>query len=70
MVLKHNPQFKPGKLVIHHIIFDEIDEDKLGTKALKRDSNGDPIVKEIKKYSLPYLRDEILSILDYIKQNQ
>lgn len=67
MMLKHNPQFTPGKLTIHHIIFEELDEDKLGTKSLKRDSNGDPIVKEIKKYNLPYLKSEVISILKNLK---
>jgi hypothetical protein len=67
MALKHNPQFTPGKLVVHHIIFEEIDEDKFGNKQLKKDTNGDPIVKEIKKYNLPYLKNEVQSILKIIK---
>lgn len=68
IILKHNPDLKPGRLTINHIIFEEIDEDRLGTKSIKRDNNGDPIVKEIIKYDLPYLKEEIQIILNYLKE--
>ena len=70
MIIKHNPNLKPGKLTIHHIIFEEEEEkDKYGYPITKLDSNGDPIVKEIVQYDLPYLKDEVVSILSWYKEN-
>jgi len=67
MILQHNPHLSSGKLVINHIIFKEIDSDRLGNKAIARDSNGDPIVERVDKYQLPYLKKEVQAILKYIK---
>ena len=69
MILKHNPSLSPGKLIIHHIIFKEIDHDRLGNKAIARDSNGDPIIERVDKYQLPYLKKEVQAILKYINEN-
>lgn len=70
MIIKHNPNLKPGKLTIHHIMFEEEEEkDKYGYPITKLDSNGDPIVKEIVQYDLPYLKDEVVSILSWYKEN-
>ena len=67
IILKHNPQLKPGNLIIHHIIFKEVDHDRLGNKQIERDANGDPVVERVDKYQVPYLKKEIELILKYIK---
>lgn len=67
IILKHNPQLKPGDLIIHHIVFKEIDHDRLGNKQIAKDSNGDPIVEKVDKYQLPYLKKEVELMLKYIK---
>lgn len=70
MILKHNPQLKPGKLIIHHIMFEEEDEkDEYGYPISKLDAEGEPIIKEITPYEMPYLKDEVLSIMTYYKDN-
>lgn len=70
MILKHNPNLKPGKLTIHHIQFEEEEEkDQFGYPITKLDSNGDPIVKEVVVHDLPYLKDEVLSIMNWYKDN-
>lgn len=70
MILKHNPKLKPGNLIIHHIVFEEQDEkDEYGYPILKQDPEGNPIIKEIIPYELPYLKDEVLSILTWYKDN-
>jgi ATP-dependent exoDNAse (exonuclease V) beta subunit len=70
MILKHNPQLKPGGLIIHHIVFEEEDDkDEFGYPISKLDSNGDPIVKDVIPYELPYLKDEVLSIMSWYKDN-
>jgi hypothetical protein len=70
MILKHNPQLKPGKLVINHIQFEEEDEkDEYGYPKTKLDSNGEPMIKAIIPYEIPYLKDEVLSIMRWYKEN-
>jgi hypothetical protein len=70
MILKHNPQLKPGKLIIHHIMFEEEDEkDAFGYPISKLDADGEPIIKEIIPYEMPYLKDEVLSVMTYYKEN-
>lgn len=69
MILKHNPKFQPGKLQIQHILFEEDGKDKYGYPITKRDSNGDPIVKEVVPYDLPYLKDEVLSMINWLKDH-
>lgn len=70
MILKHNPRLKPGKLVIHHIQFEEEEEpDQYGYPITKRDADGNPILKAIIPYELPYLKDEVMAILAWYKDN-
>jgi hypothetical protein len=70
MILKHNPNLKAGKLTIHHIIFEEEDEkDQYGYPVSKLNENGEPIVKEIIQFDLPYLKDEVIAILSWYKEN-
>ena len=70
MILKHNPQLKPGRLVIQHVIFEEEDQkDKYGYPIIKIIDNT-PIVKEIKTYTMPYLKEDIQKILKYYEANK
>jgi len=70
MILKHNPNLKPGKLTINHILFEEEEEkDEFGYPISKLDINGEPIVKDIVTYEMPYLKDEVMSILMWYKDN-
>ena len=68
IILKHNPKLKPGMIAIEHITF-KGDVDKYGGRILQYDPNGDPIVDEITRYKLPYLKKEVLDIIKYLKQN-
>lgn len=70
MILKHNPALKPGKITIHHILFEEEEQkDEYGYPVLKTDASGDFIIREIVPYDLPYLKEEVLSILTWYKDN-
>ena len=69
IILKHNPKLKAGKLTIQHVSFEKEKDDKYGYPINKYDSNGDPIIKEIKMYNLPYLKDEVRSLIMWIKDN-
>jgi len=70
MILKHNPKLKFGSLTIHHIIFEEVDKNKFGNPITALDSNGDPIVKDIVQYDLPYLKQEVISLLHWLEDNR
>ena len=69
IVLKHNPIYKPGKLILHHIIFEKDGKDEFDTPILKKDANGDPIVQEVVPYEMPYLKSEVIAIINYLKEN-
>lgn len=70
MILKHNPKLKPGTLAIEHIKFKIAGEDKYGYPIVERDLNGDPIVEDVIIYELKYLKSEIITLLNYLKDNK
>jgi hypothetical protein len=70
MILKHNPKLKPGTLTIHHILFDTVGEDQFGNPITALDENGDPVVRDVVPYDLPYLKAEIISLLHWLEDNR
>ena len=69
IILKHNPKLKPGRIFVHHVTFEVEAEDNWGYPVTKKDSNGNPIVKEVIPIALPYLVDEVIAVLHHIKEN-
>jgi len=69
IILKHNPKLKPGRIFIHHIAFEQEGEDQYGYPVAAKDSDGNPIVKTVLPIAVPYLVDEVISILHYIKDH-
>jgi hypothetical protein len=70
MILKHNPKLKPGILTLHHILFEEAGKDKFGNPITALDTNGDPVVKDVVKYDVPYLKAEIVDLIKYKTENK
>jgi len=70
IILKHNPKLKPGKIFIHHIIFQVEREDNWGYPITKLDENGEPVVKEVIPIAIPYLIDEVQAIIHYLYDNK
>lgn len=68
IILKHNPKLQAGKIFIHHIIFEVDGEDQYGYPISKLDINGEPIVKEVIQMPVPYLYDEVISIINFMKE--
>lgn len=70
MILKHNPQLKPGNLIIHHIVFEEAGRDKYDNPITLRNEQGDPVVKEVIPHKLPYLKQEVINLLHQVRNNR
>lgn len=70
IILKHNPKLSPGILTIHHILFDEAGKDKFGNPITARDNQGNPIVKDIVQYDLPYLKQETIALIHWLEDNK
>jgi hypothetical protein len=69
IMLKHNHSLKPGKIEIHHITFEIESEDEYGYPIVAVDQMGDPIVKEVVPYELPYLKKEVQNMIKYVKMH-
>lgn len=65
IILKHNPKLKPGKLTIHHVLFYTDGTDSFGNPITKLDENFEPMVRKIVPYDLPYLKDEVISLIKF-----
>jgi ATP-dependent exoDNAse (exonuclease V) beta subunit len=71
IILKHNPMYTPGTLTLQHVIFEEdYDKNPYGYPIYLRDNEGNPIVKDVIQYKLPYLKDEVLNLLDHYKSTK
>lgn len=70
IILKHNPRLKAGKLIIYHIIFEEAGRDKFDNPITLIDDQGNPVVKEVVPYELPYLKAEVINLINYLKDNR
>lgn len=69
IMLKHNPNLKPGKIMLEHIIFKKEGEDKYGNPIYAKDQDGNFIVDKIVPYTLPYLKKEVIGIIKYLQNN-
>lgn len=69
IILKHNPKLLPGNIYIHHIVFDVDEKDEWGYPVTKKNHNGDPVVKEVKLIKVPYLYEEVIAVINHIKEN-
>ena len=70
IILKHNPQYKPGKLMLHHIIFKKTGEDEYGYPILQKDNQGNHVIDKVVPYEVPYLKHEVLQIINKLKEKQ
>ena len=67
IMLQHNHTLKPGKLEVSHIQFEIEDEDQFGFPITATDPMGEPIIKEVVPYELPYLKTEVVNMIKYMK---
>jgi ATP-dependent exoDNAse (exonuclease V) beta subunit len=69
IVKKHNPKLKIGKLTIQHVKFETVGEDSNGY-PISKILNGEPVLDEVKIYEIPYLKDEVNSLMMWLKDNK
>jgi hypothetical protein len=70
IIIKHNPLYKPGSLTLQHVIFEEVGRDKYDNPISAIDSDGNPIVKEIVQYDVPYLKQEVITLINHLKDGK
>lgn len=71
IILKHNPNLKPGKLIIHHISFHEKEEtDEFGYPITELSAEGEPMIRDIEVYEMPYLKNEVIALLKWYENNK
>jgi ATP-dependent exoDNAse (exonuclease V) beta subunit len=70
IILKHNPKLQAGDIYIHHVTFEEEGKDEYGYPITKYSLEGDPIVKEVIPMNVPYLKDEVISIVNWLYDNR
>jgi hypothetical protein len=70
MILKHNHTLKPGEMVLHHVIFEEAGRDKFDNPIAALDNDSNPIVKEVIPYTVPYMKSEIITLINWLKENR
>lgn len=70
IILKHNPTLKPGKMFLHHVIFEKIGEDQFGNPILKLNEQGEPIVKTVVPYEVPYLKTEVIAMIKWLQEQK
>jgi hypothetical protein len=70
IILKHNPKLLPGNITIHHILFQEAGRDRFNNPISALDTHGNPIVTDVVQYDLPYLRDDVVSLIHWLEDNK
>ena len=68
IILRQNPRLRPGKLSIHHVLFEQAGTDANGY-PITSIVNGSPVVQDVVVYDMPYLKDEVLSLIHWIQNN-
>ena len=67
IILKHNPRFEAGDLTVQHVVFEKEGVNEYGYPITRHAENGDPLLKDVVKYKVPYLKDEVLTIIKWLK---
>jgi len=70
IILKHNPEFKPGDMILDHVLFEVESMNEQGYPIYKIDNSGNFVVKEVKHYPVPYYKSEVITMLNYLRDNR
>ena len=56
--------------MLHHIVFKKSGEDEYGYPILQKDNQENHIIEKVVPYEVPYLKDEVISIIHYLQDNR
>jgi hypothetical protein len=70
IILKHNHHLKPGKIQLDHVEFEVEKLDENGYPIVSTDAMGDPLVKKVTPYELPYLKKEVIAMFKFLQENR
>jgi len=68
IMLKHNSNLSPGKIQLDHVEFETSSLDKNGYPIHLLDKEGNPVVKKVTPYALPYLKKEVAAMFKYAEE--
>ena len=69
IIKKHNPKLRVGNLKIQHVKFKQVGTDSNGY-PINEHVDGEPVIEDIKMYNLPYLKDEVVQLIKWLKENK
>lgn len=69
IINRHNPKLKVGKLTIQHVTFKQTGVDDYGY-PITLYKEGEPVIDKIIFYDLPYLKQEVLELIKWLKMNK
>lgn len=70
IIQRHNPRLKVRSLKIHHIVFEEIAQNVYGYPITRIDSYKNPIVKTVEPIEVPYYKNEVVWMLNWLDKNR
>lgn len=70
IMLRHNPNLIAGDMYIDHVKFKEAGRDQYDYPITLLDENGEPVVESVEEIKVKYMRKEIVSILEWMKDQK
>tara|TARA_R110002167_G_scaffold277831_2_gene483719 strand:+ start:13 stop:825 length:813 start_codon:yes stop_codon:yes gene_type:complete len=70
IILKHNPTLTPGRLTVQHVSFEKEGTNKFGYPITKYSEEGDPVIEKITNYEVPYMKEEVLTMINWLKDQK
>jgi len=70
IMLKYNYNLVPGIIEIHHVEFEIEKLDENGFPVHAVDAMGEPVVVNVNRISLPYLKKEVIIMLKWLAVNK
>jgi len=56
-------------MIIEHILFKEAGKDAYDNRVVLYDQFGEPVVDKIVQYEVPYLKTEVINIINKLRDN-
>lgn len=67
IISRHNPLLRPRNLTINHVTFEVEGENEWGYPIHRLDEKNEPIIKDVEKLKVPYLKREVELMFEQLK---